>query len=61
MNGGVVSNYKQRTSHKKLQDSSLSFNEDISNVNNNMIICDDNKIIDDLLDSDILNASGEDQ
>ena len=26
-----------------------------------MIICDDNKIIDDLLDSDILNASGDDQ
>jgi len=25
-----------------------------------MIICDDNKIIDDLLDSDILNASGDD-
>ena len=26
-----------------------------------MIICDDNKIIDELLDSDILNASGDDQ
>ena len=55
INGGV-SNYKQRTSHKKHQESS-SLNEDYGNNNNNMMIC-DNKIIDDLLDSDILNASG---
>jgi hypothetical protein len=46
-----VSDYKQRTSHKREYGS--------YSLNKNMIIC-DNKVIDELLDSDILNnASGE--
>jgi hypothetical protein len=47
----TVSDYRQRTSHKKdFESHSLA---------KNMIIC-DNKVIDELLDSDILNnASGD--